>query len=166
MPENSSSKTLSSKQIPIISATILLVGTTTLFFVFVCPHLTTTYSIAVPIYEGILTFFVLANFAHATFRDPGIVPIAPLNPEFEDDFKAPLYKNIDINGITMFDHHCPWVDNCIGKRNYRYFFLFVFSLSIHIISVFSFSLVNVLDKESNIRNPEVIISYPCKHFDS
>ena len=50
------------------------------------------------------------------------------------------------------------MDNCIGKRNYRYFFFFVFSLSIHIISVFIFSLMFVLEKKGDLT--EIAVPYP------
>lgn len=94
----------------------------------------------VPAYQGVITFFVLANFTLATFMDPGVIPkgkyqdlshtlktcilmcslfyLQPINAaspdeDREEEFRAPLYKNAEINGITV---KMKW---CVTCKFYR-----------------------------------------------
>lgn len=162
--------------IPLLFALMLICVTTALYFICVCPDLVERYHFIIAILHGVLAFLVLLMFGRAVLTDPGIYPKAPASEEDDNDMRQPLYRNIEIRGITVkmkwcetchfyrpprcthcsvcnhcvevFDHHCPWVNNCIGKQNYRYFFFFVLFLSCHIACVIALTALHIVNKSA------------------
>ena len=69
--------------------------------------------------------------------------------------------------LQTFDHHCPWVNNCIGSRNYRYFFVYLVSLTIHMLSVLVFCILSLYwwrkyDSDTFLHFTP-IVTYPLLH---
>jgi len=133
-----SKKTLCSNKNMILFIVLHLVIILLVFFI-ILPYFNSNIFSSIYI---IVSAFVFILYISLSFSNPGkminneykdLLDIVEKGNDAEDFCPHCLVKNnfrskhclICQNCIDEFDHHCFWVGNCIGKNNYKLFFIFL-----------------------------------------
>ncbi|TDG48619.1 hypothetical protein AWZ03_004948 [Drosophila navojoa] len=106
-----------------------------------------------------IVLLVFMSHSKAVFTDPGIVPLLSNRPDFSDlepgmshhsewtvCSRCEMYRPPRVHHCTTcqrcirrMDHHCPWINNCVGENNQKYFLQFLFYAAM--LSFYSVALV-------------------------
>lgn len=89
-------------------------------------------------------FLLTMSHLKAVVTDPGTVPLDNTDQEKDhlhadfsgcdwtmctrcDTYRPPRAHHCRIcqRCIKRMDHHCPWINNCVGERNQKYFIQFL-----------------------------------------
>ena len=101
----------------------------------------------------IISLFVVTNilFVIAARKDPGyvqksnVISFVKLNQYFNTEFLCPKCEVLRPNGakhcsicnkcVDRYDHHCQWLNNCVGIGNHFSFYLYLISIWCYLILV-------------------------------
>ena len=139
-----------------------------LFIGFNGEYITEHWTKAILIVEGVLALLVLIFLILGSFRDPGIIRRHFRSPFYSYDRKTSRIFQLGFirdykycgtcsiirpirsshchdcnNCVERCDHHCPWIGNCVGKRNYKYFYCFVIILTFMLLYLEGFCIAHI-----------------------
>ncbi|KAF1387473.1 hypothetical protein PFLUV_G00079280 [Perca fluviatilis] len=133
----------------VITWLLLLYAEFVVLFVMLLPSKNLMYSIVNGTLFNILAFLALASHLRAMCTDPGAVPKGNATKEYIESlqlkpgqvvYKCPKCCSIKPDRahhcsvckrcIRKMDHHCPWVNNCVGENNQKYFVLFTMYIAL------------------------------------
>ncbi|CAF2827454.1 unnamed protein product [Rotaria sp. Silwood2] len=131
-----------------------------------------------------LIFLSILSHARAAYSDPGFVSLPKKGLDFSDVNTNASTNNLlkpNEEGWTVcnrcdtyrparshhcrLDHHCPWINNCVGEFNQKYFILFLFYIgltSLYVVSFIIWSLIIFPNKsEAQIIHSIVLCIESC-----
>lgn len=131
---------------------------------FLVPTLVPLMHYVLVLFSLFLFVLLVPSFVMAVFMDPGRLQkkydFLPLVSKFIDEEKdlmslctycevikseASFHCLFCGECTELFDHHCPFVNNCLGYRNYKFFLLFIFTYFLFLVTL-SFEIIrNQLD---------------------
>ncbi|XP_075862946.1 palmitoyltransferase ZDHHC3 isoform X2 [Microcebus murinus] len=153
----------------IVTWCLVLYAEFVVLFVMLIPSRDYAYSIINGIVFNLLAFLALASHCRAMLTDPGAVPKGNATKEFIESlqlkpgqvvYKCPKCCSIKPDRahhcsvckrcIRKMDHHCPWVNNCVGENNQKYFVLFtmyIALISLHALIMVGFHFLHCFEED-------------------